>query len=60
MVELFAQDVDGPGNGTAILVPTSGYSIVSDIDDVLRVTKVYEPLTGLKNSFAEVHLQEKV
>lgn len=55
-VELFAQNVDGPGNGSAILVPPNGYSIVSDIDDVLRVTKVYEPLTGLKNSFAEVYL----
>jgi len=54
MVELFVQNVEGPGNGSAFLVPETGYGIVSDIDDVLRVTKIYEPLTGLRNSFAEV------
>jgi hypothetical protein len=56
MAELFTQNVSGPGNGSVILVPSRGYSIVSDIDDVLRVTKVYQPLTGLRNSFAEVPL----
>lgn len=46
----------GPGNGTAILVPSSGYSIVSDIDDVLRITKVYVPNEGLFNSFVEPYV----
>ncbi|KAH7040659.1 uncharacterized protein B0I36DRAFT_344364 [Microdochium trichocladiopsis] len=40
------------GNATAYLVPPKGYTIVSDIDDILRVTKIYVPKEGLLNSFA--------
>lgn len=40
------------GNGTAYLVPPTGLTIISDIDDILRVTKIYEPEQGLLNSFA--------
>lgn len=40
------------GNATAYLVPPTGLTIVSDIDDILRVTKIYEPQQGLLNSFA--------
>ncbi|KAJ6493604.1 hypothetical protein C8R47DRAFT_1185065 [Mycena vitilis] len=40
------------GNATAYLVPVSGLTIISDIDDILRVTKIYEPKEGLLNSFA--------
>ena len=40
------------GNATAYLVPPKGLTIVSDIDDILRVTKIYEPKEGLLNSFA--------
>jgi len=40
------------GNATAYLVPNKGYTIVSDIDDILRVTKIYVPKEGLLNSFA--------
>lgn len=40
------------GNSTAYLVPPKGLTIVSDIDDILRVTKIYEPEQGLLNSFA--------
>lgn len=40
------------GNATAYLVPPVGLTIVSDIDDVLRVTKIYQPEQGLLNSFA--------
>ncbi|KAI0007531.1 hypothetical protein F4779DRAFT_591664 [Xylariaceae sp. FL0662B] len=40
------------GNATAYLVPPTGYTIVSDIDDILRVTKIYVPKEGLLNSFA--------
>ena len=40
------------GNATAFLVPPSGITLVSDIDDILRVTKIYQPSEGLLNSFA--------
>lgn len=41
------------GNATSYLVPTAGLTIVSDIDDILRVTQIYEPAQGLLNSFAK-------
>lgn len=41
------------GNATAYLVPTHGITIISDIDDILRVTKIYKPAEGLLNSFAK-------
>ena len=41
------------GNATAYLVPPTGYTIISDIDDILRVTKIYQPDEGLLNSFAK-------
>ena len=40
------------GNSTAYLVPNEGLTVVSDIDDILRVTKIYQPKQGLLNSFA--------
>lgn len=40
------------GNATAYLVPNEGYTVVSDIDDILRITKIYDPKQGLLNSFA--------
>lgn len=40
------------GNSTAYLVPPTGLTVISDIDDILRVTKIYEPEEGLLNSFA--------
>lgn len=40
------------GNATAYLVPTEGTTIISDIDDILRVTKIYDPKEGLLNTFA--------
>ncbi|KAI1330788.1 hypothetical protein F5Y16DRAFT_395760 [Xylariaceae sp. FL0255] len=40
------------GNATAYLVPPTGFTIISDIDDILRVTKIYDPKEGLLNSFA--------
>ena len=40
------------GNATAYLVPPQGITIISDIDDILRVTKIYEPVTGILNTFA--------
>ncbi|EOD46240.1 putative protein of unknown function DUF2183 protein [Neofusicoccum parvum UCRNP2] len=40
------------GNATAYLVPPRGLTFISDIDDILRVTKIYQPKEGLLNSFA--------
>jgi hypothetical protein len=40
------------GNATAYLVPPEGVVLVSDIDDTLRVTKIYQPTEGLLNTFA--------
>jgi len=44
------------GNGTAYLVPNEGLTVISDIDDILRVTKIYEPAQGLLNSFARPYV----
>ncbi|KAL8955107.1 MAG: hypothetical protein Q9183_006787, partial [Haloplaca sp. 2 TL-2023] len=47
------------GNATAYLVPTTGLTIISDIDDILRVTKIYQPKEGLLNTFARPFVQWK-
>ena len=44
------------GNATAYLVPPSGLSVVSDIDDILRITRIYQPADGLLNSFAKPYV----
>jgi hypothetical protein len=44
------------GNATAYLVPSSGYTVISDIDDILRITKIYLPKEGLLNSFARPYV----
>jgi phosphatidate phosphatase APP1 len=38
------------GNATSYLVPTEGMTVVSDIDDILRVTKIWQPAEGLNNT----------
>lgn len=45
------------GNSTAYLVPNKGLTVISDIDDILRITKIYEPKEGLLNSFARPFVQ---
>ena len=35
------------GNATAYLVPPTDLTIVNDIDDILRITKIYQPKEGL-------------
>ncbi|KAI1799308.1 hypothetical protein F4811DRAFT_568391 [Daldinia bambusicola] len=50
-LNMYARGTD-TGNATAYLVPPEGFTIVSDIDDILRVTKIYDPKEGLLNSFA--------
>ena len=44
---------DVNGNATGYLVPPTGLGIISDIDDILRITQIYEPSQGLLNSFAK-------
>ena len=41
------------GNATSYLVSETGMTIISDIDDILRVTKIYEPKQGILNTFAK-------
>ncbi|KIW75140.1 hypothetical protein Z517_11912 [Fonsecaea pedrosoi CBS 271.37] len=50
-LNVYAQGAD-TGNATSYLVSDQGLTIISDIDDILRVTKIYEPKEGLLNSFA--------
>ncbi|KAL5113155.1 hypothetical protein ACEQ8H_008981 [Pleosporales sp. CAS-2024a] len=45
------------GNATAYLVPTEGITFISDIDDILRVTKIWDPKEGLLNTFARPFVQ---
>ncbi|KAJ7449656.1 hypothetical protein FB451DRAFT_1147098 [Mycena latifolia] len=58
-IQQMSVHVDGTdtGNATAYLVPNTGITIISDIDDILRVTKIYEPKEGLLNSFARPFTQ---
>ncbi|KAF5687506.1 actin patch 1 [Fusarium circinatum] len=51
-LNVYAEGKNNSGNATAYLVPPKGITIVSDIDDILRVTKIYEPKEGLLNTFA--------
>jgi phosphatidate phosphatase APP1 len=50
-LNMYAQGTN-TGNATAYLVPNKGVTIISDIDDILRVTKIYDPKEGLLNTFA--------
>lgn len=50
-LNMYATGTD-TGNATAYLVPSKGITVVSDIDDILRVTKIYQPKEGLLNTFA--------
>lgn len=51
-INLYAEGKNNSGNATAYLVPTQGITVISDIDDILRVTKIYQPKEGLLNTFA--------
>ena len=50
-VNVYAQGTN-TGNATSYLVSDQGLTVISDIDDILRVTKIYQPKEGLLNSFA--------
>jgi hypothetical protein len=47
-LNVYAQGTD-TGNATSYLVPEAGLTIVSDIDDILRITRIYQPADGLLN-----------
>ncbi|KAM5345624.1 hypothetical protein ACJ41O_011485 [Fusarium nematophilum] len=51
-LNVYAEGRNNSGNATAYLVPPRGITILSDIDDILRITKIYEPKEGLLNTFA--------
>lgn len=55
-VNVYAQGTDS-GNATSYLVSDNGLTVISDIDDILRVTKIYDPKEGLLNSFARPFVQ---
>ena len=38
------------GNATSYLVPNKGLTVISDIDDILRVTQIWKPEPGLINN----------
>ena len=50
-VNLWTEGTD-TGNATSYLVSQSGLTVISDIDDILRITKIYQPKEGLLNTFA--------
>lgn len=50
-LNVYVQGTD-TGNATSYLVSDRGLTVISDIDDILRVTKIYQPKEGLLNSFA--------
>ena len=54
-LNVYANGTD-TGNATSYLVPTAGLTIISDIDDILRITQIYEPKNGLLNSFAKAYV----
>ena len=55
-LNVYAQGTD-TGNATSYLVSEQGLTVVSDIDDILRITKIYDPKEGLLNSFARPFVQ---
>lgn len=55
-LNVYAKGTD-TGNATAYLVPSTGITFISDIDDILRITKIYQPKEGLLNSFARPFTQ---
>lgn len=44
-VNVYAQGTD-TGNATSYLVSEEGLTVISDIDDILRVTQIYDPKDG--------------
>lgn len=51
-LNMYAGGPDNDGNSTAYFVPPEGITVLSDIDDILRITRIYRPVEGLLNTFA--------
>jgi phosphatidate phosphatase APP1 len=51
-LNVYANGTD-TGNATSYLVSEEGLTVISDIDDILRVTRIYQPKDGLLNTFAK-------
>ena len=49
-INVYASSTD-EGNATSYLVANEGLTVISDIDDILRITKIYQPSEGLNNTF---------
>ncbi|QRW25719.1 hypothetical protein RhiXN_10796 [Rhizoctonia solani] len=49
-IQLFANG-STLGNASSYFVPTHGFTLITDIDDILRETRVYEPDAGMRNSY---------
>ncbi|EEH40568.2 hypothetical protein PAAG_09021 [Paracoccidioides lutzii Pb01] len=49
-LKLYSRGTD-TGNSTAYLIPPEGLTLISDIDDVLRVSKIFSIQEGLANLF---------
>jgi phosphatidate phosphatase APP1 len=45
-----------PIQGNATIYAAKGISVISDLDDVLRITTIWKPLDGLKNTFMEPYV----
>jgi hypothetical protein len=51
-LNVYANGTD-TGNATSYLVSEEGLTVISDIDDILRVTRIYQPKDGILNTFAK-------
>ncbi|ELU39533.1 hypothetical protein AG1IA_06439 [Rhizoctonia solani AG-1 IA] len=47
----FTQGIQKVGNASSYFVPTHGFTLITDIDDILRETRIYEPDAGMRNSY---------
>ena len=54
-LDVFTNGTD-TGNATAYLVPPDGLTIVSDIDDILRITEIWDPEQIIDNTFARPYV----
>ncbi|KAL2356044.1 hypothetical protein BJ546DRAFT_948056 [Cryomyces antarcticus] len=49
---VYGSDAGVDGNATAYLVPPHGVTLISDVDDILRVAEIWNPKQMLLNMFA--------
>ncbi|TKA68026.1 hypothetical protein B0A49_07928 [Cryomyces minteri] len=49
---VYGSDAGVDGNATSYLVPPHGFTLISDVDDILRVAEIWNPKQMLLNTFA--------